>query len=61
MVLENIVPQTFLFSLFSIKMWVLIIWGRENWRLTKSEEKAWWKENMKNVISGYRVLVINYQ
>ena len=40
MVLENLVPRFFfLIKLFSIKMSNLIIWGIENLRLTKYEEK----------------------
>ena len=61
MVFENSVPRTFLFSFFSIKMRVLIIWKLENLRLTKYEEKAWLKEKTENVINGLCMLVINYQ
>ena len=54
-------PSNFCNNLFSIKMKDLIISGLKNLRLSKYEEKAWPEKKTENVISGYCMLVINYQ
>ena len=46
---------------FLYQMRDLIISGLENLRLSKYEEKAWREKKTENVISGYCMLVINYQ
>ena len=60
-VLENYVPWTLLFSLYFIKMRVLIYRGLENSKLTKDEKNACRKVKAENVIGWYCWLIINCQ